>query len=84
MCELSCMENLSVKALVEAVGISKGYASDILNQKQAPSRPLAIHIFRATGWRHAVISDLTNEQIDVLESVEPYKPKTPAPPSEAT
>lgn len=40
----------------------------------APSRPLAIHIFRKTGWKHDAITDLTDEQIAVLETVEPWKP----------
>lgn len=72
MCEQDCMPKPSFTALVEATGISRGYASDILNSKQAPSRPLAIHIFRCTGWKHSLIADLTDEQIDVLESIEPW------------
>ena len=60
--------------LSRAAGISKSYASEILNDDndRAPSRALAIHILRTTGWKHPSISDLTDEQIDVLEQVEPW------------
>lgn len=60
--------------LSKAAGISKGHASDILNDASTrqPSRSLAIHIFRETGWKHSSIADLTNEQIAVLEQVEPW------------
>jgi hypothetical protein len=59
--------------LVDATGISKGYASDILNEKQPPSRSLAIYIYRKTGWRHPVLDGLSDEQVDVLEAVDPWK-----------
>lgn len=62
--------DLSVQA-----GISTSYASEILSRKRDPSRPLAIHILRKTGWRHPILSDLTDEQIDMLESIDPYTPK---------
>lgn len=68
------MEKPRVKELVEAVGISKSYASDILGEKQAPSRPLAIRIFRRTGWRHDILAGITDEQLSVLETVEPWVP----------
>ncbi|PTQ64492.1 Meiotically Up-regulated Gene 113 (MUG113) protein [Sphingomonas sp. PP-CE-3G-477] len=68
-----------VKDLVEAVGISPSYASMILSGKQKPSRPLAIHIFRVMGWRHDSIANLTEEHMELLERVEPYSPRTPAP-----
>lgn len=58
--------------LSNAAGISKSYASEILNDKRPPSRSLAIHIFRRTGWKHSLIRDLTDEQIDVLEQVDPW------------
>jgi hypothetical protein len=60
--------------LSKAVGISKGHASDILNDAsdRQPSRALAIHIFRQTGWKHSSIADLTDEQIEILEQVEPW------------
>lgn len=74
MCEQVGMEKPRVKQLVEAVRISKGYASDILNSKQAPSRPLAIHIFQATGWKHSSIADLSPAQLDMLANIDPWTP----------
>lgn len=60
--------------LATAAGISKSYASEIVNDKRDPSRPLAIHIFRKTGWRHGIIADLTDEQMEMLEGIEPWTP----------
>ncbi|TKD50197.1 hypothetical protein [Sphingomonas baiyangensis] len=64
--------------LASAAGISVPYASQLLSpnpeRQRTPSRPLAIHIFRATGWRHPSIASLTDEQIAMLEQIEPYEP----------
>jgi transcriptional regulator with XRE-family HTH domain len=61
--------------LAELAGISKGYASDILNGKRKTlNRPLAIHIFRTTGWRHESIADLTDAQMATFEQVDPWSP----------
>lgn len=66
--------------LAEQASISQSYASMILSGSRTPPRSLAIHIFRSTGWRHAIIADLTDAQIDLLETVEPWSPtKTPDP-----
>ncbi len=65
-------DTLTPTALAATARISVPYASQILSGGRQPSRPLAIHIFRKTGWRHALIADLTVEQIDVLESIEPW------------
>lgn len=59
-------------AFADAVGISVPYASQILNNKRQPSRPLAIHIYRRTGWKHDLIADLTREQMEMLEQIEPW------------
>jgi hypothetical protein len=42
----------------------------ILNGERTPSRPLAIRIFRATGWKPTNIENLTDEQISMLETIE--------------
>ena len=78
-------EKPSIATLREAVAISQSYASMILSGSRQPPRPLAIHIFRKTGWRHPMIADLSDEQIDVLETIEPWVPKvaTPTPGAEA-
>lgn len=72
------MQKPRVTDLAAAVGISKTYASDILADKQPPSRPLAIAILRKTGWRHTLIDGLSDEQLDVLEAVDPWTPKARA------
>lgn len=60
--------------LADRAGISKSYASEIVNGQRRPSRPLAIHILRQTGWRHPLLDGLSDEQIATLESIEPWKP----------
>lgn len=76
------MEKPTVTALAEAAGISKSYACEILgtenNPPRSPARSLAIHIYRTTGWRHESIADLTDDQMSVLEVVDPWQPKKAA------
>jgi hypothetical protein len=72
-----CMsEALTPTALSIKAGISVPYASQILSDKpkqaRTPSRSLAIHIFRKTGWRHDSIAALSDAEIDVLERLEPW------------
>jgi transcriptional regulator with XRE-family HTH domain len=67
------MAKPSPKELSEAVGISPSYASMILSGDRSPARPLAIAIFRKLGWKHSIITDLTDEQMRVLEQVEPWE-----------
>ena len=55
-------------------GISIGYASDMLTGKRPMPRPLAIHIFRRTGWKHPSIEALTDAQISTLEEVDQWTP----------
>jgi transcriptional regulator with XRE-family HTH domain len=76
MCEhggMSQMPTPTTAELSEAAGISKGYASDILNGKRPNlGRPIAIHIYRKTRWKHPSIAALTEDQIDMLEEIEPW------------
>ncbi len=69
------MDKPTTSELARKAGISKSYASEILGTARKPSRPLAIHIFRSTGWKHDLIADLSDEQMDVLETVEPWQGK---------
>lgn len=63
--------------LATKAGISPSYASMILSGKREKiPRSLAIHILRKTGWRHALLADLTDEQISVLEAIEPWQPRS--------
>lgn len=62
----------STAELAEKAEISLSYASEIVNGKRQPSRPLAIHILRKTGWKHPLIAELSKAQISLLEQIEPY------------
>lgn len=68
------VETPSILEVRTATGISQSYASMILSGTRQPPRPLAIRIFRMTGWRHTSIADLTDVQIDTLEEVDPWPP----------
>ena len=76
------MDKPSIKDLMEAAGISKSYACEILGTDntppKAPSRSVAIRIYRETGWRHESIADLTEEQMTLLEQIDPWQPKKAA------
>lgn len=79
MCEQCGMAKPTTSELAAKAGISKSYASEILSGKRETlGRPLAIHILRRTGWRHDSIADLTAEQIDLLEQIEPWQPREAA------
>jgi hypothetical protein len=66
------------KELTDAVDISTSYANKILmaegEHRRTPPRSLAILIFRKTGWRHDSIADLTEDQMQVFEQVDPWSP----------
>lgn len=72
------MSKPTPKELSEAAAISQAYASMILSddpdkdKRRDPRRSLAIFIFRRFGWKHRTIAGLTDEQIDVLEQIEPW------------
>jgi len=70
------MEKPRTSELATKAGISPSYASEIAAGCRTPSRALAIHIFRTTGWRHSLIADLTDEQMALLEQVERWRPRT--------
>ena len=71
LCELNVMtDKPSTSEVASLAGISAGYASDMLNGKRPLPRALALHIFQKTGWKHDSVSNLTDQQIAVLETVE--------------
>jgi transcriptional regulator with XRE-family HTH domain len=73
MCEQVSMSTPPrTSELASAAGISMSYASEIVNDQRQPSRPLAIHILRSTGWKHRSIEGLSDEQIAMLEEIEPW------------
>jgi hypothetical protein len=77
ICKLSGMADAPTPTSLSATcSISVPYASQILGGKRDPARSLAIHILRKTGWRHKSIADLSDEQLDVLEAIDPWKPSS--------
>ena len=56
--------------LRDAVCISMSYASMILSEARKPPRPLAIEIYRKTGWKPSVLEGYSEDDIDQLERLE--------------
>jgi len=54
----------------DSCGISKSYASEILNGIRRPPLGLAVRIYREVGWRHPRITDLTEDELALLERIE--------------
>lgn len=67
--ETAPLEQRAVVERLRAIGISESYASQLARSIRPPSKPLAIDIFRRTGMKLGPIADLTEQQIDVLETV---------------
>jgi hypothetical protein len=63
----------TIRQVVEELGISRGYACDILNNKTQP-RGLIVQIYRRFGWKAPLIADMSDEQIDMIEEVERLAP----------
>lgn len=63
----------TIRQVVEALGISRGYACDILNNKTQP-RGLIVQIYRRFGWKAPLIAHLSDEQIDVIAEAEALSP----------
>ena len=72
------MEKPTQTEMQDRLGISQGYASLLLSTKRDPAKGLAVRMFREFGWRHPVIANLTDEQIDLLEQMEPWRPQRSA------
>lgn len=68
----------TIRQVVEATGISRTYACDILNGNQPPSIPVALEIYRKLGWKSPNIAHLTDEQIDLVEKAEKLTGKAAA------
>lgn len=61
------MRPLTPKALSDAANISPSYASMILSGDRVPPIPLAITIYRATGYKLGPIADATDQDIEAAE-----------------
>lgn len=60
----------TIRQLMDVAPIGKGWAAGILSGKVTPSRALAVHVYRQTGWKPAVLAHLSDEQIDAVEKAE--------------
>ncbi|GMM93092.1 helix-turn-helix domain-containing protein [Qipengyuania sp. MTN3-11] len=72
-------EIISYTDLATKAGISPSYANQIINGARTPPRPLAIHIYNKTNWKHDSIAALTDEQIDMLAALDPWTPQDKRP-----
>ena len=61
---------LTPTALSKAASISVPYASQIISKQRAPSRPLAIIIFRETGHKFGPLAALSDADIETLARIE--------------
>jgi hypothetical protein len=71
------MSKPTIRELVEATGVSRTYACDVLNGKQHP-RGLVVEIYRKFGWKAPLIAHMTDDQIDVIEAAEKLAPSSRA------
>ena len=60
----------TIRELMDAAPVSKAWASGILSGSVVPSRALAVHIYRQTGWKPGVLAHLSDTQIDAVEQAE--------------
>jgi hypothetical protein len=65
-------EKPSLKNLVAATGLSKGYAHDILSGRQDPSLKAAAHIFSKTRWKHRTVANYADEVLDGIAAADPW------------
>ena len=72
------MAKPTTRELVEATGISRTYAHDVLAGNQAPSIPLAAAIWRVSGWKHPLVAEMSDAALDELERANPWSPKAKA------
>ena len=63
----------TIRQVCEQLGVSRGYACDILNNKTQP-RGLIVQIYRAFGWKAPLIAHLDDEQISTIEEAEKLSP----------
>lgn len=71
------METPNIPALMEAVSVSKSYAAVIRKGEQSIPLNLAAAIYCKTGWRHPVISQLSDATVTELAQKKPWSPPVP-------
>jgi hypothetical protein len=72
------MTKPNIPTLMDAVPVSKSYASVILNvdgkQRQSPPLNLAALIYQRTGWRHPSVAELSHEALVEIAEKQPWSP----------
>ena len=63
----------SLKDLMETVKVSKSYAAVIRNEQPIPLN-LAAMVFLKTGWRHPLVSQLTDATVTEIAQKQPWTP----------
>jgi transcriptional regulator with XRE-family HTH domain len=63
----------TLKQLVTATGLSKGYAHDILSGRQAPSLKAAAHIFSRTRWKHETVAKFDDAVLEGIAAADPWQ-----------
>jgi DNA-binding phage protein len=61
------MSKLSAQQLIEAAGISRTHAYDIIAERQEPSLGVALEIYAKTGARFGLLKSLTDSAIGELQ-----------------
>lgn len=67
------MTKPTIKALMEAVPVSKSYASVILNDGMIPLN-LAALVYRETGWRHGSVTEMSPKTLREIADKQPWTP----------
>lgn len=65
-------EKFSVNKALIALGVAPSTASMMVTGSRRVSIPLAIALYRATGWKHDVILLVTEDEMAVFEKHEPW------------
>lgn len=63
----------SIPALMEALRCSKSYAALIRNGQSIPLN-LAAVVFERTGWRHPLVSQLSDATVKEIAEKQPWTP----------
>jgi hypothetical protein len=63
-----CMDKPSARAIMEAAGISRTHAYDILAGREPPSIKIALLLYDETGEQFGLLKDLSPDAIEQIRS----------------
>lgn len=67
----------TIRDLMDAVPVSKSYAAMIRNGQPIPLN-LAALVFERTGWRHPLVSQMSDNTVIEIAQKQPWTPKAAA------